>query len=488
MAVTSTTTTDQPTFSGAHRQFCLPDVGEGLTEGEVLRWLVAEGDDVVVNQPVVEVETAKAAVELPSPYAGRVVALHADEGAVLPVGAPLLTIEVAEAATAGQTSPDGAVEPAAPTSATAPAAPPPGQPHPESDAEPAAAAAPSSASGPVLVGYGVSESSTRRRPRLRAASPHGTGRPEAGPPGEAVKPVRHGGLEVGRATEARLAAPTEPSARRARAKPPVRKLARDLGVDLDTVSATGADGVVTREDVEAAARGAREERREPVRGVTRLMAEAMTSSAFTVPHVTEWLDVDVTRSAELIERLRGSDAFDGVRVTPMFLVARAVLAALRSSPAVNARFDATAGEIVHRPRVNLGFAAATQRGLVVPNIKDADQLSSRELARELAALTARAKEGTSSPAELTGGTFTVTNVGVLGVDGGTPIINPGESAILAVGAWRDKPWVHRGALAVRTVCTLALSFDHRFIDGAAGARFLVDVAARLEEPGLAVAD
>jgi pyruvate dehydrogenase E2 component (dihydrolipoamide acetyltransferase) len=273
-----------------------------------------------------------------------------------------------------------------------------------------------------------------------------------------------------------------------RAKPPVRKLARDLGVDLATVRPSGPQGVVTREDVEAAARGSREERREPVRGVTRLMAEAMTQSASTIPHVTEWLDVDVTRSAELLDRLRSSPAFDGLRVTPMLLVARAVLAALRTSPSVNARFDATTGEIVHRRRVNLGFAAATPRGLVVPNVKDADQLSPRALAEALAQLTSRAKEGTTSPAELTGGTFTITNVGVLGVDGGTPLINPGESAILAVGAWRDKPWVHRGVLAVRTVGTLALSFDHRFIDGAAGARFLVDVAARLEEPGLAITD
>lgn len=468
--MTSTTAADQPTRSREQRQFCLPDVGEGLTEGEVLRWLVAVGDEVSVNQPVVEVETAKAAVELPSPYAGRVAALHADEGVVLPVGAPLLTIEVTEVGGADGDLPSSPPEEAAPATSDAPSA---GR---------------GSASGPVLVGYGVTESSTRRRPRLRAPSPHGTPRPEAGPPGEPVKPVRHGGLEVGRATEARLAGQDEAASQRVRAKPPVRKLARDLGVDLAGVRATGPAGVVTREDVEAAARGSRDERREPVRGVTRLMAEAMTTSAFTIPHVTEWLDVDVTRSAELLERLRDGDAFDGVRVTPMLLVARAVLAALATSPAVNAVFDATSAEVVHRPRVNLGFAAATPRGLVVPNVKDADQLTTRELAAALSELTTRAKEGTTTPAELTGGTFTITNVGVLGVDGGTPIINPGESAILAVGAWREKPWVHHGALAVRTVCTLALSFDHRFIDGAAGARFLVDVATRLEEPGLAIAD
>ena len=462
----------------AQRQFLLPDVGEGLTEGEILRWLVAVGDDVVVNQPLVEVETAKAAVELPSPYAGRVVARHADEGAVLPVGAPLVTIEVTGASPAATPDSVDRVEPVEePASAGSRAAEVPDD---------------ASGSGPVLVGYGVTASSTRRRPRLRAASPHGTQRPEAGPPGEPVKPVRHGGLEVGRATEARFAGGADAAVAAGgsgpvRAKPPVRKLAKDLGVDLAAVRATGPDGVVTREDVEQAVSSGREERREPVRGVTRLMAEAVSDSAFTIPHVTEWLEVDVTRSAELLPRLRDEDTFGSVRLTPMLLVARSVLSALGRSPLLNGRFDATSAEIVHRSRVNLGFAAATPRGLVVPNIKDADQLSLRELAQALSTATARAKAGEASPAELTGGTFTVTNVGVFGVDGGTPIINPGESAILAVGAWRDKPWVHRGALAVRTVCTLSLSFDHRFIDGAAGSRFLVDVARLLEEPALSLA-
>lgn len=467
MTTTNTTT---------RRQFLLPDVGEGLTEGEVLRWLVAEGDDVVVNQPVVEVETAKAAVELPSPFAGRVAQLHADVGAVLAVGAPLLSIDVAD--------PQGAAPAAeAPVVVEAPEAPASAAPEPAGAAEPEA-----SGSGPVLVGYGVVTSSTQRRPRLASPPPHGTVAPEAGPPGEPAKPVRHGGLEVGRATEARFATADAPSAGAVRAKPPVRKLAKDLGVNLATVTPTGPQGTVSREDVEAAARGQTGDRREPVRGVTRLMADAMTTSAFTVPHVTEWLDVDVTRSAELLERFRDTGAFGDVRVTPMLLVARAVLSALQNTPVVNGWFDAAAGEIVHRSDVNLGFAAATSRGLIVPNVKAANRMSVRELAAALSALTASAKEGTASPADLTGGTFTITNVGVLGVDGGTPIINLGESAILAVGAWRERPWVYKSEIVVRTVCTLAVSFDHRFIDGATAARFLVDVASRLEEPGLSMAD
>ena len=468
------------TDTSLHRQFLLPDVGEGLTEGEVLRWLVAVGDTVVVNQPLVEVETAKAAVELPSPYAGTVAELHATEGEVVAVGKPLVTLLV----TSTGPSLASPVEP--------------------SDVSPV------EGSGPVLVGYGVTPDATQRRPRLPAVSPHGTKRAEAGPPGEPVKPVRHGGLEIGRAAEARLGGDRPPQltggATRPRAKPPVRKLARELGVDLAAVRPTGPEGVVTRDDVEAAAAlmrpmtssprsgqpsgaalSTRGESREPVRGVTRLMAEAMSSSAFTIPHVTEWVEVDVTRSGELLERLRGSASFKGLRVTPMLLVARAVLAGLARTPVANGWFDAEAGEIVHRGAVNLGFAAATPRGLVVPNIKDADRLSLRDLAQALTSLTATAKEGRTAPADLTGGTFTITNVGVLGVDGGTPIINPGESAILAVGAWRQKPWVHHGELAVRTVCMLSLSFDHRFIDGATGSRLLVDVASMLEEPAVDLA-
>lgn len=453
-------------------QFRLPDVGEGLTEGEVLRWLVAEGDEITVNQPLVEVETAKAAVELPSPYAGVVAKLLVGEGEVLPVGTALLAIRVDEG-----TGPTPAVtESAQGDDATEPKA---------------------EGTGPLLVGYGVTEGATRRRRRLAAPSPHGTLRPEAGPPGEPVKPVRHGGLEIGRAAEARFAdhARTETPVR---AKPPVRRLAKQLGVDLGTVRPTGRDGTVSRNDVEAAAAllspnghshasavaTRLDDRREPVRGVTRSMAAAMTTSASTIPHVAEWVEVDVTRSARLVERMRTLPQFSELKVTPLLLVIKACLAALPLEPRINAVFDDENQEIVYRGSVDLGIAVATDRGLVVPHIKRADALTLAELAASLTDVVGRARSGAASPSELVGGTFTITNVGVFGVDGGTPMITPGQSAILAVGTWRERPWVDQGQMCVRTTCTLSLSFDHRFIDGAAGSRFLRAVADGLEEPAL----
>ncbi|HVQ87010.1 MAG TPA: dihydrolipoamide acetyltransferase family protein [Actinomycetes bacterium] len=434
------------------KTFLLPDLGEGLTEGEVLRWLVKEGDVVAVNQPVVEIETAKAAVELPCPFAGVIEARHGQEGDLLAVGTPLLTVRT----TGSSGTPVAAV------------------------AEPV-----DGSSGPVLVGYGVSAGATRRRSRLAAPSPHGTQRLEAGPPGEPVKPVRHGGLEIGRAAEARFGDGATESTEPVLAKPPVRKLARELGVDLRQVRATGPNHTVTREDVKAAAALATPLAapvREPVRGVVRAMADAMTRSAFTIPHVTEWVEADVTRSVEVLDRLRKGERFSEIKLTPLVLIARACIAALERSPMVNAAFDADLQEIVHHSDVNLGIAAATPRGLVVPNIKAAQALSLPELASALGQLSATAKAGHTQPAEMLGGTFTITNVGVFGVDGGTPIINPGEAAILAVGAWREKPWVHAGQVVPRIVTTLSLSFDHRFIDGAAGSRFLRDIADLLEEP------
>ena len=463
----------------SEQQFCLPDVGEGLTEGEVLRWLVKIGDVVVVNQPLVEVETAKAAVELPSPYGGTISALHASEGDVLPVGAPLVTI--ASEAAAGVTA-EASPETADATSR-------------DSNREPAAA---SESTGPLLVGYGVVAGSTRRRRRMPAASPHGTEKPEAGPPGEPVKPVRHGGLEIGRAAEARFGedgGAGKPQV--VRAKPPVRRLAKQLGVDLTTVRPTGRDGTVSREDVEAAAAlqlsGAASpasamelagDRREPVRGVTRTMAAAMTESAATIPSVTEWVDVDVTRSASLIERLRSLPEFANVSVTPLLLVSAACVAAIRRQLKLNGVFDTQASEIVYRSQVNLGIAVASERGLVVPHVSDAGALTLAELASALSDVVAKGRDGTASPAELLGATFTITNVGVFGVDGGTPMITPGQSAILAFGAWRERPWAERGQLVVRTASTISLSFDHRFIDGATGSKFLRDVADILEEPAL----
>jgi pyruvate dehydrogenase E2 component (dihydrolipoamide acetyltransferase) len=282
------------------------------------------------------------------------------------------------------------------------------------------------------------------------------------------------------------------------AKPPVRKLARDLGVDLAAVSASGPDGSVTRDDVLAAADGSigsrrpegrqdgERETRIPIKGVRKMMAQAMVSSAFTAPHVTEWVTIDVTRTMELVDRLRTNRDFAGVKVSPLLILAKALILAVRRHPGVNATWDEEAQEIVVKNYVNLGIAAATPRGLVVPNIKDADDMSLLELAEALNQLTATAREGRTQPAEMAGGTITITNVGVFGVDSGTPIINPGESAIVCFGAVKDMPWVHDGEIAIRKVTQLALSFDHRLIDGALGSQFLADVARVLEDPATAL--
>ncbi len=485
------------------QDFKLPDVGEGLTEGEILTWYVAVGDLVVVNQTIVEVETAKAAVELPSPYAGRVTALHAAAGDTVDVGTVIITIDTepdAEQANQPDTGPD-----------EGPEAQPDGQPSTsaaDAGADPATDEGPDATRGPeaefvpagagpkreaVLVGYGVRESAVHRRPRRPAG---GSTRP--------VQPTRHGGLEVGRAVEAKAVRGDGPT----RAKPPVRRLAKDLGVDLSSVTASGPDGTVTREDVlgahgQSPAEGGvlegtvehvpssalafvHGERREPVKGIRKHMAEAMVRSAFSAPHVTEWVEVDVTRSVKLVRRLRETPGFAESRVSPLLLVARAVLLGLRRTPDLNAYFDAEAQEVVYRESVNLGIAAATPRGLIVPNVKGAGRMSLPELAHALDGLVRTAREGKTTPADLTGGTFTITNVGVFGIDGGTPIINPGEGAILAVGAFREKPWVHKHKVKVRIVAQLTVSFDHRHIDGALGSRFLADVASVLEDPAAAI--
>jgi pyruvate dehydrogenase E2 component (dihydrolipoamide acetyltransferase) len=466
------------------KTFLLPDVGEGLTEAEILSWHVKPGDTVVVNQTIVEIETAKAAVELPCPYAGVIAEVFVAEGDVVAVGSPILSITTD--APAGSSAPAPADSPAA------------------SDATPSAPAA-EAASAPareaVLVGYGVRQTGTpKRRARVLAHDPHGTTAPEAGPPGEAVKPVRMGGLEMGRRAEELL------SHRSAvLAKPPVRRLAKDLGVDLEAVDATGHDGVITRADVERAAllgssagtapRGpatriaapvapGERESRTPIKGVTKLMAEAMVTSAFTAPHVTEWVEVDVTRTLELVERLKGRPELDGIRVSPLLLVAAGLVRAARRHPGINAVWDEAGQQIVTKHYVNLGIAAATPRGLVVPNVKDADALDLLGLAHALHDLVETAKAGRTTPADMSGGTITITNVGVFGVDGGTPIINPGESAILCMGRAVAKPWVVDGEVRVRQVMQLTLSFDHRLVDGALGSQVLADVARFLEDPAV----
>ncbi len=465
------------------RTFNLPDPGEGLVEAEIVTWRVAAGDTVAVNDIVVEIETAKSLVELPIPWAGTVAELLVAEGATVEVGAPIIHIEVAGVGD----------EPAAPSADAAPA---------EGTATPEPATPKPATREPNLVGYGAVEGSSRRRARKSAAAA-----PAAQPAaGETPQP-----------NDAVTAQPSSP-AKRSLAKPPVRKYAKDRGVDLSQVEASAPTGIITRADVDAHLAGAatpssaasssayrpaageatEREVRIPVKGVRKVTAEAMVASAFTAPHVTEFVTIDVTATKELVARLAGDKEFAGVRVSELLFVAKALLIACRRHPGVNATWDEATGEIVQKHYVNLGIAAATPRGLMVPNIKEAQQLSLRELADGLKDLVATAREGVhqplqgrTQPADMAGGTITITNVGVFGVDTGTPIINPGESAILAMGAIRRQPWVVQapdasGAMVerieARWVTQLALSFDHRLIDGDLGSRFLADVAAVLHDP------
>jgi 2-oxoisovalerate dehydrogenase E2 component (dihydrolipoyl transacylase) len=448
------------------REFRLPDVGEGLTEADIVSWHVKPGDQVEVNQIIVEIETAKAVVELPSPWDGTVARLLAEEGQTVDVGSPIITVDVSGVpAAAGKTdSAERSMVPAAATSESAPAE----QPRPEQAERQS-----------VLVGYGVKASSTTRRARKTTQPAAVAAEPEA-------------------------PAPPEVPAVRALAKPPVRKLAKDLGISLAALAGTGPDGTITRDDVHRAAGGATArsapeengartaslaalpspggEERIPVRGVRKHMAAAVTSSAFTAPHVTEFLQVDVTETMAAVRRVRDLPEYADVRVSPLLFVARALLVAVRRHPMVNSSWDERAQEIVVKHYVNLGIAVAADRGLLVPNVKNAGELSLPELARSLQDLAETARAGKATPADLAGGTITITNVGVFGVDGGTPILTPGEAAILASGQVRAAPWVVDGQLAVRQVCTLSLSFDHRIIDGELGSAVLRDVGSMLEDP------
>ena len=487
-----------PTF----KQFRLPDAGEGLTEAEILKWYVKPGDMVTVNQTIVEIETAKAAVELPSPFAGAVTELLVAEGATVDVGTPILTVDV---------DPEGA-----------PGVPPAAQAQPEDlvpslpdegAVEPGLIGSPAPGGRTaVLVGYGPRSVVAKRRPRkngvLAATGQPATAqvaRAQAAPESVVPEPV------VPEPVAPEPVAAAEPARQGSNghgvsvlAKPPVRKLARDLGVDLGTVTGSGDGGVITRADVEAAARSAAQpepvtpapaaptwdasrEQRIPIKGVRKHTAAAMVASAFTAPHVTEWLTVDMTETMRLRDRVAASREFAGVKVTPLVFAARALLLAVRRHPMVNSAWDEQAQEIVVKEYVNLGIAAATPRGLVVPNVKDAGRLTTRELADAIKELTETARAGKTTPADMSGGTITITNVGVFGVDGGTPILNPGETAILALGAVRETPWVVDGELTVRQVCQLSLSFDHRIVDGQLGSEFLADIAAVLTDPGLALA-
>ncbi|MCU1684642.1 MAG: 2-oxo acid dehydrogenase subunit [Amycolatopsis sp.] len=445
-----------------YKQFPLSDTAEGLTEADILSWHVKPGDTVKVNQIVVEIETAKAAVELPIPWAGVVTELHVVPGQTVEVGTPILTMDV---------DPGGVAKPApvaAPVAAAEPAA--------EEEMKP-------------LVGYGSKKVVTTRRARKggsEAPAPVATPAPAAvapaAPAPAAPAPTNGGYVPL--------------------AKPPVRKLAKELGVDLHALSGSAAGGVITREDVHQAATGvapeavavapeaagydaSTRERRVPIKGVRKMTAQAMVLSAFTAPHVTEFLTIDVTPMMELRARLKDSRAFAGIKLTPLAFAAKAVCLAAKRTPDVNAVWDEKTQEIVYKDYVHLGIAAATPRGLVVPKIRDADAMSLPQLAVALGELTDTARAGKTTPAAMANGTFTITNVGVFGVDTGTPIINPGESAILAVGAIRDTPWVVNGDIVVRKVMQLSLSFDHRVIDGQQGSEFLADVGALLADPAVA---
>ncbi|NEB41394.1 dihydrolipoamide acetyltransferase family protein [Streptomyces sp. SID14515] len=474
--------------SARFREFKMPDVGEGLTEAEILKWFVQPGDTVTDGQVVCEVETAKAAVELPIPFDGVVHELRFPEGTTVDVGQVIIAIDVA---------PGSGDAPAPAPAAAAPVQEP--VETPEAEAEPKGRT-------PVLVGYGVAESSTKRRPRKGASAA-----PEAAAVAAAVQAELNGHAAPAAAAPAPVV-PAQGGAQGGRplAKPPVRKLAKDLGIDLATVVPTGKDGIITREDVHAAAApatapaaapapvpaapapavaeapavvsGSARETRIPVKGVRKAIAQAMVGSAFTAPHVTEFVTVDVTRTMKLVAELKEDKDMAGVRVNPLLIIAKALLVAIKRNPEVNAAWDEANQEIVQKHYVNLGIAAATPRGLIVPNIKDAHDQTLPQLAASLGELVATARDGKTSPAAMAGGTVTITNVGVFGVDTGTPILNPGESAILAVGAIKLQPWVHKGKVKPRQVTTLALSFDHRLVDGELGSKVLADVAAILEQP------
>jgi 2-oxoisovalerate dehydrogenase E2 component (dihydrolipoyl transacylase) len=487
----------------AIKEFALPDLGEGLTESELVSWHVAVGDTVVLNQIIAEVETAKALVELPAPYAGVVSRLFVEPGVTVSVGDPIVAFEVAGA-------PD-----APPPATAAPAA----RPEPSTDAVPGEAvpgeAVPADtesadtesadtdpAPEPNLVGYGAkadSRAHPRRRPRPGLTSP--------APAQTSTGATSNEGLQ-----HAATAGPTV--LERPRATPPVRKLARERGIDLADVPGTGDGGLITRHDVEtfetggaphttpmsaeaaqsaaparprAGAEAARpRETRIPIKGVRKFTAEAMVRSAFTAPHATVFLTVDVTPTMELLDRLRAQREFADSRPGLLAVVAKALCLAVTRTPEVNARWDEQAQEIVEFGYVNLGIAAATPRGLVVPTIPDADALDLAGLATSIRELAETARAGRTSPERLSGGTISITNVGVFGVDAGTPILTPGEAAILAIGAVRRQPWEYRGEVALRQVMTLAVSFDHRLVDGQQGSRFIADIGRVLSDPASAL--
>src|SRR5215212_1639995 len=522
--------------------FRLPDPGEGLVEADIVSWRVEVGDEVKINDILLEVETSKSVVELPTPFAGTVTALLVNEGDTVDVGTPIITIDdgiaapaagddgvagsaVGDAGVAGSAAgDDGVAGSAAGDDVVA------GARGEGNAAEPVLAG---EARVPNLVGYGARATQTRRRPRKsaggdqagaqvhdqladtfstgapvsrRADHRQSLGRPAEGTgASEAVAPPLPKPVPAGRESVLSRVTPL--------AKPPVRKLAKDLGVDLASISGSGERGVITRDDVErAAAVGAgpadiamppaepavavgraepgRSETRVAIKGVRKAMAEAMVQSAFTAPHVSVSTTCDVSATMELVERLRQRREFRDIKVSPLLIVAGAVCLALRRTPQMNSAWDETAGEVVLKHRVNLGIAAATPRGLLVPNVKGADSLSLDQLAQAINSIVGTAREGKIQPADMDRGTFTITNIGVFGVDAGTPILNPGESGILCIGQIARRPWVvgvgNDERIEPRWVATLTVSFDHRLADGEQGSTFLADVGAILTDPGLAL--
>jgi len=528
-----------------YQQFPLPDAGEGLTEAEIVAWHVAVGDTVEVNQTIVEIETAKSLVDLPCPWSGVVSAILVEPGQTVDVGTPIIEIDTdpagaAPAPDAGDpvvhaehggaiehghrgngrrhqgVEPGGAeeIEAARASSPTPVVASAPQAPAGHEGGRAAAGLVERAQREEVAAGLARHGSTDPREAAgLAGAAPVSTAAGLAAAPARESVLVGYGLADTGagrrpRATEqaAPTTAVTPSSSRHALAKPPVRKLARELGVDLDSLTPTGPGGIVTREDVlgraaQAEARtlatypgddapwlasgtvsGDGRQTRVPVKSVRKRTAEAMVTSAFTAPHVTVFQTVDVTRTMKLVERLRSDREFADVRVTPLLIAAKALILAIRRHPEINASWDEGTQEIVYKHYVNLGIAAATPRGLVVPNVKDAHRLGLLDLAKGIAELTATARAGRTSPSDMSDGTITITNVGVFGIDTGTPILNPGEAGILAFGAIRLQPWVHKGKVKPRHVTQLALSFDHRLVDGELGARVLADVAATLAEP------
>ena len=430
--------------------FPLPDVGEGLTEAEIVSWRVKPGDEVSVNQVVCEIETAKSLVELPSPFQGVVKELLVNEGDTVLVGTPIISVD----GESGDSAPDTGVTDAV------------------GDAE--SSVTQETAEPKNLVGYGTGPStptSRRKRAQAPADAPVVTPAPAAGadlPLAESMPVI---------------------------AKPPIRKLAKDLGVVLDSVTGSGIGGEILRDDVIRHAGQAtvfrnlatpewpeNREDRIPVKGVRKAIAQAMVKSMFTAPHVSVFVDVDATRTMDFVKRLKASPDFAGIKVSPLLVMVKAMIWAVQRNPTVNSTW--TEEEIIVHHFVNMGVAAATPRGLIVPNVKEAQSLSLRDLAMALEKLTVTAREGKTTPEEMSNGTITITNLGSFGVDTGTPILNPGEVTIVALGTIKPKPWVVNGEIRARMVTTVAASFDHRVVDGDVASKFVADVAAVMEEPAL----